>query len=74
MQYDFKHDLFCTYDVLLLFQTNIEICFVNVFDSFILVIILNTFKFKSFVLFRTHILSRISSRVLQLLSKLTLNG
>ena len=61
---------------LLLFFTNTEICFVIVFDSFILVTILNTVKFKSFVLFGTYILSQGPSRVLQLplqISKLTLN-
>ena len=33
-----------------------EICFVNILGSIIPVIILNTLRFKSFVLFRTHIL------------------
>ena len=49
----------------------------NVFDSFILAIILNAFKFTFFVLVGTHILPDGSSGVLQLqlhLSKLTTNG
>ena len=51
--------------------------FVNVFDSFIPVIMLSTLKFKSSVLFGTHTLLDKSLRVLQLpthLSNLTANG
>ena len=40
--------------------------FVNVFDSFIPVIMLNTLRFKSFVLFGIHTLLDKSLRVLQL--------
>ena len=53
------------------------ICFANVFDLFILAIILKKLKFTSSVLFGTHILLDESLRVLQLslhLSKLTTNG
>ena len=53
------------------------ICFVNVFDWLILAIIEKTFKFTSSILFKTHILSDRSLRVLQLslkLSKLIVNG
>ena len=40
-------------------------CFINVFDSFILVIIiLNTFKFTSPVLFGKHVSSNKSLRVI----------
>ena len=49
-------------------------CFVNVFDSFIPVIMLNILRFKSSVSFGTYILLEKSLRVLQLLtyvSKLT---
>ena len=52
-------------------------CFVNVFDSFIPVIMLNTLRFKSSVLFGTHALFDKSLRVLQLqthLSNLTASG
>ena len=52
-------------------------CFVNVFDSFIPVIMLNTFRFKFSYLFGTHTLFGKSLRVLQLpthLSNLTANG
>ena len=54
-----------------------EICFVSVFDSFILVIVLKTFKFTPSFLFETHSQLDKSSRVLQLsshLSKLTINN
>ena len=54
-----------------------DICFVNIFDSFILVIMLKTLRLKSSALFGTHNLLDRSSRVLQLpahLSKLTANG
>ena len=54
-----------------------EICFVTVFDSFIPVIMLKTLRFKSSVLFGTHILLDKSLLVLQLseyLSNLTHNG
>ena len=53
-----------------------DICFVNVFDSFIYVIMLNTLRFKSSVLFGTHTLLGKSLIVLQLpapLSTLTAN-
>ena len=52
-------------------------CFVNVFYSFIPVIILKTGRFKSSVLFGMHILLDRSLRVLKLptgLSKLTASG
>ena len=52
-------------------------CFVNVFDSFIPVIILKTITFKFYVLFGTYTLLDRSLRVSQLpahLSKLTENG
>ena len=42
-----------------------DICFVNVFDSFIPVIMLKTLRFKSTVLFGTHTLLEKSFRVLQ---------
>ena len=51
-------------------------CFVNIFNSFIPVM-LKTLRFRSYVLFGTHILLDRSLRVLQLptyLSKLTANG
>ena len=54
-----------------------DICFVNIFHSFILVIMLNTLRFKSSVLFGTRTLLDKSLRVLQLLanqSNLTENG
>ena len=55
-----------------------DTCFVNdVFDSFILAIMLKTLRFESSVLFRTHNLLDRPLRVLQLLahlSKLTANG
>ena len=41
-------------------------CFVNVFDLFIPVIMLNTLRFKTSVLFGTHTLVDISLRALQL--------
>ena len=44
--------------------------FVNVLDSFILVIILKAYKFKSSLSFRTHTPLNRSSRVLQLLAHL----
>ena len=53
-----------------------DICFVNVFDSFFSVIMLNTLRFESSVLFGTHTLLDKSLRVLQLpthISKLTEN-
>ena len=52
-------------------------CFINVFYSFISVIILKTGRFKSSVLFGMHILLDRSLRVLKLptgLSKLTASG
>ena len=54
-----------------------DIRFVNVFDSFIPVIMLNTLIFKSSVFFGTHTLLDKSLRVLKLpthLSNLTVNG
>ena len=54
-----------------------DICFVNVFDSFIPVIMLNTLRFKSSVLFGIHTLLDKSFRVVQPpthLSNLTANG
>ena len=53
------------------------ICFVKTLDSFIPVIVLNTLRFKSPVLFGTHTLLGKSLRVLQLpthLPKLTAKG
>ena len=53
-----------------------HICFVNVFNSFIPVIMLSTLRFKSSFLFGTHTLLDKSLRVLQLpthLSNLTAN-
>ena len=53
-----------------------DICLVSVFDSFIPVIMLNTLRFKSSVLFGTHTLLDKSLRALQLpthLSNLTAN-
>ena len=54
-----------------------DICFVNAFDAFVLLIILKALRFKSAVLFGTYYLLDKSLRVLQLpahLSKLTENG
>ena len=54
-----------------------DISFVKIFDSFIPVIMLNTLRFKSSVLFGTHTLLDKSLTVLQLathLSNLTKNG
>ena len=54
-----------------------DVCFVNAFDSYISVNMLNTPKFKSSALFGTHSLLDKSLRVLQLpthLSNLTRNG
>ena len=54
-----------------------DICFVNVFDSFVSVIMLKIFRFKSSVFFGTHALLDRPLRVLQLLthlSKLMANG
>ena len=54
-----------------------DVCSVNVFDLFIPVIMLNTLRFNSPVLFGTHTLLDKSLRVLQLtihLSNLTING
>ena len=54
-----------------------EICFENVFDSFVPIIMLHTLKFKSFLLFGIHTLLDKSLRILQLpthLSNLTANG
>ena len=59
------------------FAHDIYVFFLNIFDSFILVFMLNTFIFKSFVLLATHTLLDRSLRVLQLpvhLPKLTTNG
>ena len=53
------------------------ICFPNIFDSFILAIVLKVLKFTSSVLFGMHIIQDGLSRVLQLplhLSKLTRNS
>ena len=53
-----------------------DICFVNVFSSFIPVILLNTLRCKSSALFGRHALLDKSLRVLQVpthLSKLTVN-
>ena len=47
------------------------ICLVNIFDIFVPVIILNTFRFKYSVLFGTHILLDRSLRVLQIPVHLT---
>ena len=47
------------------------LCFVNVFNSFIPVIMLNTLRFKSSVLFGTHTLLDKSLRVLQLPTNLS---
>ena len=57
-------------------------CFVNFFDSFIAVILLKLFKFKSSVLFETHTLLDKSIKILKLskhliyqnISILTING
>ena len=54
-----------------------DICFVNVLDSFIPVIMLNELRFKSSALFGTYALLDKSLRVLELpihLSNLTANG
>ena len=54
-----------------------EICFVNVFDSFIPLIILKILRFKSPILFEIHNLLDKSLRILQIptyLSNLTVNG
>ena len=51
-----------------------DICFVTVLDSFIPVIMLKTFRFKSSVLFGTHTLLDRSLGVLQHLPKLSANG
>ena len=48
-----------------------EICFVNVFDSLIPVIMLKMLRFKSSVLFGTHLSLYKSFRVLQLPTHLT---
>ena len=53
-----------------------DICFVNVFDSFFPVIMLNTLRFQSSVLFGTHTLLDKLLKVLQFpshLSNLTVN-
>ena len=53
-----------------------DVCLVNIFDSFIAVIMLRTLRFNSSVLFETHTLSDNSLRVLQLpthLFSLTVN-
>ena len=53
-----------------------DLCFINVFDLFIPVIMMKTHRFKS-VLFETQTILDRSLRVLQLpthLSKLTANG
>ena len=47
-----------------------DVCFVNVFGSFIPAIMLNTFIFESSVLFGTHTLLDKSFRVLQVLTYL----
>ena len=68
---------YSTFDSSYICYRQTEICFVNIFDSFIPVVILKTLKFKSFVSFRTHALLGRSFRVLQLLmhqSNLTGNG
>ena len=54
-----------------------DICFANVFESFIPAIMLKTLRYKSSVLFKTHTQLGRLLRVLQLpvhLSKLTANG
>ena len=54
-----------------------DICFDNIFDSFIPIIMLNMLSFESSVLFGTHTLLDKSlgvSRLLTRLSKLTANG
>ena len=54
-----------------------DICFVNVSDSFIPIIMSNTLRFKSSVLLETHTLLDNSLRVLQFpthLSNLTATG
>ena len=89
MQQDSKYDLFHIHDF---FNTHIDvycystidlnyiffdICFVNAFDSFIPVIILNMLRFKSSVLFGIHTSLDKSLTVLQLptdLSNLSANG
>ena len=50
---------------------SLDICFVNVFNSFIPVIMLNSLGFKSYVLFGTHTLLDKSLRVLQVLKHLS---
>ena len=53
-----------------------DLCFVKIFDSFILVIMLEVLRLKASVLFGTHTLLDKSLRVLQLLMhlcKLTAN-
>ena len=60
----------------LLFQSH-DIYFINAFDSFIPVIMLNKLRFKACVLFGAHALLDKSLRVLTLsthLSNLTVNG
>ena len=54
-----------------------DICFVNVFDLYISVIIFNTLRFKSYVSFGTHTLLGKSLRVIELpthVSNLAANG
>ena len=43
-----------------------DICFANVFDSFVTIIILKMLRFKSSVLYRTYTLLNRSLRVLKL--------
>ena len=47
-------------------QYKLEICYASAFGSFILLIILNTFSFTSFILLRTHFLPNGSYAALQL--------
>ena len=48
-----------------------HICFINVYDSFILIITLKTWRFKFSILFRTHTLLDRSIGELQLLTHLS---
>ena len=87
-----QYDLFCTNYVLSNFYIYIsnlyflplnshlhshDMCFVNVFHSFIPVIIIKTCRFKSYILFRTNTLLKRLLKILKLsthLSKLITNG
>ena len=80
MRWDFKQKSFLhkqSFIFAIICLESHEICLVNIFAPFILVIKWNTFKFISSVLFGKHILPDRLSRVLQLpvhLSQLTING